>query len=100
MFGCMVVAGLALAACGAPADGPPDGVETLLARAEQGDAVAQAAVGDSYLGGEGVAPDAAEAARWYRLAAEQGDPAGLVRSRVPVRDRAGRAAGRRPSRRG
>ena len=45
-------------------------------RAEQGDAAAQAAVGDLYLGGEGVSQDAAEAARWYRLAAEQGDASG------------------------
>ena len=37
---------------------------------------AQAALGDMHPSGEGALEDAAEAARWYRLAAEQGEPAG------------------------
>lgn len=46
----------------------------LLARAEQGgDAEEQYAIGFAYLNGRGGLPqDYAEAARWYRLAAEQG----------------------------
>ena len=42
------------------------------ARAEQGNAVAQSALGSVFLvGGLGVAKDEAEAARWFRQAAEQ-----------------------------
>ncbi|MEE2790717.1 MAG: tetratricopeptide repeat protein [Acidobacteriota bacterium] len=41
-------------------------------RAEQGDADAQAALGFRYASGRGVAPDLAEAIRWYSLAADQG----------------------------
>ena len=40
--------------------------------AKRGDAEAQYRVGRIYYYGTGVAPDAAEAARWYRAAAEQG----------------------------
>jgi TPR repeat protein len=40
--------------------------------AKRGDAEAQYRVGRLYYYGTGVAPDAAEAARWYRAAAEQG----------------------------
>lgn len=43
----------------------------LKARADKGDAHAQAAVGDAYTNGEGVAKSHAEAAKWYRLAADQ-----------------------------
>ncbi len=39
--------------------------------AEQGDPVAQNALGGLYYSGDGVPRDGAEAARWYRLAAEQ-----------------------------
>ncbi len=41
--------------------------------AEAGDVDAQFGLGDLYEGGYGVAPDLAEALRWYRMAAEQGD---------------------------
>jgi TPR repeat protein len=41
--------------------------------AEQGDAVAQDALGDLYDSGRGVRRDYAQAALWYRKAAEQGD---------------------------
>jgi len=40
--------------------------------AEQGDAVAQFALGLMYYNGEGVPENDAEAVKWYRLAAEQG----------------------------
>lgn len=43
--------------------------------AEAGDAAAQSALAELYLGGFGVAPDPAAAARWYRAAALQGDVA-------------------------
>ena len=51
----------------------PEEVEELRARAEQGDADAQANLGLMYYNGEGVPQDYAEAVRWFRLAAEQGD---------------------------
>jgi hypothetical protein len=41
--------------------------------AEQGDANAQARLGDIYYQGQGVPQDYAEAARWLRQAADQGD---------------------------
>jgi len=41
--------------------------------AEQGDALAQTALGFMYRDGLGVSQDSAEAVRWYRLSAEQGD---------------------------
>ena len=45
----------------------------LVRSAEQGDAVAQAALGLSYATGDGVPQDDGEAVRWYRLAADQGN---------------------------
>ena len=45
----------------------------LVRSAEQGDAVAQAALGLSYATGDGVPQDDGEAVHWYRLAADQGD---------------------------
>lgn len=41
--------------------------------AEQGDALAQALVGDMYKEGLGVKQDDVEAVKWYRKAAEQGE---------------------------
>ncbi len=77
-----LVLALALAACG-PSGDPETGAEaydrgdyaTALKEwrplAEQGDAQAQALLGELYMRGEGVAPDNAEAAKWFHLAAEQ-----------------------------
>ena len=48
-------------------------VEELHSRAEQGNAAAQYNLGVMYDNGEGVPQDYAEAAKWYRLAAEQGE---------------------------
>ena len=50
----------------------PD-LEALLAAAGGGDAGAQYRLGRMFSNGRGVAQDAAEAARWYRAAAEQGE---------------------------
>ena len=47
-------------------------LDALLVRAEAGDAEAQNILGSSYSSGFGVPEDDAEAARWYRLAADQG----------------------------
>jgi uncharacterized protein len=44
------------------------------AKAVKGDADAQDALGDMYYQGEGVPNDFQEAMKWYRKAAEQGDP--------------------------
>ena len=44
----------------------------LLARAQEGDAAAEFQVGMDYYQGRGVPPDLAQAALWYRKAAEQG----------------------------
>jgi uncharacterized protein len=41
--------------------------------AEQGNALAQSFLALMYYGGQGVAQDYRQAARWYRLAAEQGN---------------------------
>src|ERR1039457_4567861 len=41
--------------------------------AEQGNAIAQSALGYMHETGEGVPQDYSEAAKWYRLAGEQGD---------------------------
>jgi len=50
----------------------PGALAAWLPLAKRGDAEAQYRVGRLYYYGTGVAPDAAEAARWYRAAAEQG----------------------------
>lgn len=42
--------------------------------AERGDAVAQYQLGTMYLNGEGTRQNAAEATKWFRLAADQCDP--------------------------
>ena len=47
-------------------------IDALRARAEQGDAPAQFALGVMCAEGRGVPQDDAEAVRWYGLAAEQG----------------------------
>jgi TPR repeat protein len=64
----LVVAGLLVGGSPAFAQIPAD----LLARAEQGDALAQSNLGFMYATGDGVPEDDAEAVRWYRLAAAQG----------------------------
>jgi uncharacterized protein len=47
-------------------------LEELRSNAEKGDAVAQFNLGQSYMQGEGVQKDPAEAVKWWREAAEQG----------------------------
>jgi len=44
-----------------------------LPSAEQGNAIAQSAVGDLYSQGRGVKQDYVQAAKWFRKAAAQGD---------------------------
>ena len=51
----------------------PDRVTEIRRQAEQGDADAQTVLGAMYYQGRGVTQDDAEAARWLRLAADQGD---------------------------
>src|ERR1035437_8146301 len=52
----------------------PKGIDlALLAKAKAGDASSQVSVGNAYAKGEGVPQDYAQAAVWYRKAAEQGD---------------------------
>src|SRR5256885_6446458 len=53
--------------------------------AEQGDATAQSRLAGLYERGAGVAPDVAEAARWYRQAAEGGDPIAQQKDRKSTR---------------
>ena len=55
-------------------------VDSLKAIAEQGDATAQFNLGLMYDTGEGVPENDAEAVRWYRMAAEQGDANGAAQS--------------------
>jgi len=53
---------------------PPIGIDpALLVRANAGDATSQAIIAHAYLKGDGVRQDYAQAAFWYRKAAEQGD---------------------------
>ena len=59
-------------ASGAPLQAQTPEIDALRARAEQGDAPAQLALGVMYAEGRGVPQDDAEAVRWYGLAAEQG----------------------------
>ena len=66
--------------------------------AEQGYADAQNNFGVMYENSEGVPQDYAEALRWYRRAAEQGDAIAQVRPRPHVRQRPGCAPGRRGGR--
>ena len=54
-------------------------VEDLRARAEQGDAKAQYLLGDMYRDGKGVTKDSAEAVKWYRKSADQGNVEAQVR---------------------
>lgn len=54
---------------------PPPGKPPLRERALKGDADAQFTLGKNYEAGRsGLKKDYLEASRWYRLAAEQGDP--------------------------
>jgi TPR repeat protein len=56
-------------------DGPPPGRPPLRERAARGDAEAQFLLGRNYEAGRsGLKKDPAEAARWYRRSADQGDP--------------------------
>jgi len=59
------------ALCEGLSEGSP--LEDVLPCAEQGYANAQSALGWMYANGQGVPEDDAEAAHWYRLAAEQGN---------------------------
>ena len=55
----------------------PDPITEIRRQAEQGDVDAQFNLGGRYFRGVGVPEDDTEAARWLRLAAEQGHAAGL-----------------------
>ena len=53
---------------------PTPNISEIKAKAEQGDAQAQASLGDQYYYGQGLAKNQAEAVKWWLKAAEQGDP--------------------------
>ncbi len=57
-----------------PGGVPTPNISELKAKAEQGDAQAQASLGDQYYYGQGLAKNQAEAVKWWLKAAEQGDP--------------------------
>jgi TPR repeat protein len=71
----LLVAVVIGAVTAAHADEPLD---QLLARAQQGDASAQAELGWRYARGDGLPQDYAEAVRWFRRAADQGNVAAQV----------------------
>ena len=73
-IGCMLVIVFSLAICLLQAVALSDFVKAnqYRARAEQGDAKAQARLGFCYLKGSGVTRDSAEAVKWFRKAADQG----------------------------
>lgn len=52
--------------------GAPETLKDLMGRAQAGDAQAKVRIGRMYSTGNGVWENAAEAVRWYRMAAEQG----------------------------
>lgn len=56
----------------APQATPPPDVEGIKARAEKGEAAAQAELATLFTQGDGVKRDYKEAAKWYQLAADQG----------------------------
>ena len=66
---CLVTALLPLSGCGK---------SEITLRKEAGDADSQFSLGVSYANGEGMRQDDAEAARWYRSAAEQGHADSMV----------------------
>jgi TPR repeat protein len=68
-----VVCGIMLTAFGPARAEDTRSVDELLAGAAQGDITAQARLGWIYQEGQGVTKDPAQAAVWYRRAAEQGD---------------------------
>ena len=86
IFVALLAAVLHVGRLGALAGQPPNGFEAyergdfvaaheaLLPRALDDDARAQLTLGMMYRAGQGVTKDFAEAARWYRRAAEQGNP--------------------------
>jgi len=53
---------------------PAEHINTLRARAVQGDPKAQFYLASAYYRGKGVPQDYAEALRWYKMAADQGEP--------------------------
>ena len=53
----------------------PD-IAELRTRAEAGDPRAQTQLGLVYASGDGIEADESEAVKWFRKAAEKGDPAG------------------------
>ncbi len=53
-------------------------LKTFRELADEGDAHAQAVLGDMYLNGQGVPKDPATAVQWYRKSAEQGWPGGQL----------------------
>ena len=73
MYGLFPVLGQTAAAPGASSVDA-----ALLAKANSGDAAAQVAVGDCYADGKGVVRDYAQAAEWYRKAANKRDISGEV----------------------
>ena len=62
-----------VAATAVVATAQQESIEEIRVRAEQGKAFAQLMLGIRYVLGDGVPQDGAEAVRWYRLAAEQGN---------------------------
>ena len=78
-----------------PEPAQDNSIEAFRTRANAGDADAQFSLGVKYDNGEGVPQDDIEAASWYRQAAEQGIAAAQYNLGGDVRQRPGRAGGRR-----
>lgn len=69
----LAVVGLGAVSCASTNSQSKVVIEQLQSQAAQGDRTAQRRLGAIYDGGQGVARDLAEAAKWYSKAAEQGD---------------------------
>jgi len=80
LLGCMIVAACTTgcekkATPAAPPEvAKPVNIDSLRAKADSGEAQAQADLGAAYAKGEGVKQSYTEAAKWYLKAAEQGNP--------------------------
>ena len=71
-FACLLATTVLIAGTSVVGVTHQESLETLQAKAEQGDAEAQYNLGNLYRQGQGVAADDVEAAKWFRVAADQG----------------------------
>lgn len=92
IFGSAVLAAAAIVLLSPRAGGAtyvPERIRAGIKLAESGDAQAQLEIGNCYLHGDGVPADVAEAMRWWRLAADQGNANAQLNLGVTLLSRGG-----------